>query len=85
MKAKSDAELGISHDPETRPELANLLRIFATCTNNSVENIAAIYQNKNNAQFKEALADAVIAHLQPIQSQYSVLQKNPDYVISVGF
>ena len=79
-KAKSDMEVGITYNPETRPEVANLLSIYAAVTNQSVADAAKENASLNFSAFKTRLSDALIAHLAPIARQYRVLMENPSYL-----
>lgn len=65
-KAKSDMEPGINYDIEKRPEASNLLQIFATMTDRTVEAVAKEYADSQFSTFKQDLADAAVAHLSPI-------------------
>ena len=51
-------KLQIRYDPN-RPELANLLRIFACFSDKTPEEIAKVYQDKSMKDFKEALAQEI--------------------------
>jgi tryptophanyl-tRNA synthetase len=79
-KAKSDMEEGIAYAPDTRPEAANLLTIYAAVTAQTVEQAASECASLNFAAFKARLSDAVIAHLAPITQKYNVLMQNPAYL-----
>jgi len=68
-KAKSDAIEGISYEPEHRPEVANLLQIYATLTNQTVESSVAAFASAQTSAFKASLADAAVAHLAPITAR----------------
>ncbi len=69
-KAKSDMLPGITYDVENRPEVANLLTIYATLTQQSVKDAQAEVEAMQFSQFKERLAEALIAHLAPIRVRY---------------
>ncbi len=79
-KAKSDTIEGISYDVLTRPEVTNLLTIYATVTGGSAKAAATECESLNFASFKERVADALIAHLAPISDKYRVLMQNPAYL-----
>jgi tryptophanyl-tRNA synthetase len=79
-KAKSDMVEGINYDAENRPDVANLLTIYALATNQKIEAVTNECANLNFAAFKERLSDALIAHLAPISEKYRVLMQNPAYL-----
>lgn len=79
-KAKSDMEEGIVFDVENRPEVSNLLTIYAAVTEQTVEKAQADCEGLNFAAFKERLADALVAHLSPIAQKFHVLMDNPAYL-----
>lgn len=83
-KAKTDSIIGISYD-KNRPEIYNLLNIFAAALNKKPEEIAAEYQklNTGTGKFKEDLSQAVINMLSPIQAEIKNLHNNLDEVKKV--
>lgn len=84
-KAKTDSIEGITYDASSRPEVANLVRIFAAVTNKyayiywwcgssthasrTSDEIASSYASTRIDIFKNDLADAIIAHIGPIRDQ----------------
>jgi tryptophanyl-tRNA synthetase len=81
-KCKTDSISLIAHD-ETRPEIYNLLNIFAAITNKKPEEIAKEYENSGYGKFKTDLADAIVAKLSKISQNIKYLQKDIDYVNNV--
>jgi tryptophanyl-tRNA synthetase len=81
-KAKSDAEALPSCDTECegRPEAKNLMTIYAALSNQSMDSVFAEFGGKTFAEFKGALIDVAVAHLQPITSRMNDLMKNPDEI-----
>lgn len=53
-----------------RPEVDNLVGIFAAVTNHSKADILNEYGGKGFGVFKPALADATVAHLAPVTEKY---------------
>ena len=53
-RAKSDSILGISYDPENRPEASNLLTIFAALAERPRAEIEQVYAGATFADFKSA-------------------------------
>ena len=79
-KAKSDMEPGISYDVEKRPEVSNMLNIFAAVTGEKREKIIERFANSGMAAFKTELADAVISHLAPITQKLAELKEDRAYL-----
>jgi len=79
-KAKSDMEPGISYDVEKRPEVSNLINIFAAVTGEKREQIVERFANSGMAAFKSGLADSIIAHLAPITKKLLELQEDRGYL-----
>lgn len=79
-KAKSDMEPGISYDVEKRPEVSNLINIFTAVTGGNRIQIAEHYASSGMAEFKGALADALIAHLAPITKELAKLKEDRAYL-----
>jgi tryptophanyl-tRNA synthetase len=72
-KSKTDAIVGITYEPESRPDIANLINIYSAFTGEKVEVVAAKLQNYTNAQLKDELAQVIIQGLAPIQKEYQVI------------
>jgi len=56
-----------------RPECSNLLNIYQTMTGRSQESIEREVSTMRWGQFKPLLAEAIIEHLAPLQSEYLLL------------
>ncbi|MCC7260299.1 MAG: tryptophan--tRNA ligase [Alphaproteobacteria bacterium] len=82
-KAKTDMEPGITYDEEKRPEVANLLRIFAALSGRPRAEIEKEFANSGFGQFKPALAELAITKLAPITAEMRRLMADPGYIDSV--
>ncbi|MCE3232873.1 MAG: trpS [Rickettsiaceae bacterium] len=82
-KATSDMEPGISYDVEKRPEVSNLINIFAAVTGEKRDKIVGQYATSGMADFKTALVDALIAHLSPIRAKLLKLNEDNKYLDSI--
>jgi len=82
-KAKTDHLSQISYDKETRPEISNLLDIYTSLSEESLEKTIDNYQNQGFAKFKEDLAEIIIANLQPIRDKYLKLTGDQEYLLSI--
>jgi tryptophanyl-tRNA synthetase len=82
-KCKSDAIPGLEWDNPERPECTNLLTIYQAVTGLTKEQVAAEVADLRWGDFKPRLADAVVAHLEPIQSRYHDLMEDKSYLYEV--
>jgi tryptophanyl-tRNA synthetase len=79
MKAKTDSLEYISYE-ESRPELSNLLKIFAEFSDRHIVDITSEYENLGFAKFKKDLAELVAENLGPINYSFKNYLKNKDYL-----
>jgi len=80
QKAKSDMVEGISIDIEKRPEASNLLTIYAAVTGQTIKQAEAENASLNFSAFKTKLADALIAHIDPIRLSMQKLLGETGYI-----
>jgi len=81
-KSKTDSEARIYYD-ESRPEIYNLLNIFASFANKSPLKIAEEYENSGFGKFKQDLAEVIIAELEPISIKIHNLLKEKSYLVKI--
>ncbi|MEF9974642.1 MAG: tryptophan--tRNA ligase [Clostridia bacterium] len=82
-RAMTDSENQIRFDPENKPGVSNLMSILSILTGQTMEAIAHDYDGKGYGAFKDAVADAVIATLEPIQQNYARVIDDKAYLESV--
>lgn len=82
-KAKSDMVEGLSWEPDTRPEAANLVNIYSTLSGESREAIVDRYASSGFAPFKKDLADVAVTHLAPITAKMRELMSDVGYIDSI--
>jgi tryptophanyl-tRNA synthetase len=84
-RCKTDAFTGLEWDNPQRPEATNLLTIYSAVqpTPRSKDDILREVQDMNWGQFKPLLADAVVAHLEPIQKRYKQVREDETYLMGV--
>ncbi|MFB9235892.1 tryptophan--tRNA ligase [Plantactinospora siamensis] len=78
MRAVTDSGDAVAYDPANRPGLANLLEILSACTGRSPAVLAGEFTSYG--RLKAAVADAVLALVEPVQSRYAELSREPAYV-----
>jgi tryptophanyl-tRNA synthetase len=81
--AKTDSDRNITYDPQKRPEVANLLRLIAICTDESPEAIAQRIGDGGGGKLKALLTDALNARLAPIRERRMRYAGDPAYVQEV--
>ncbi len=66
-----------------RPEALNLLNIYASITNTTMDKTLAEMSGKDFSKFKEKLTEVLIDTICPIGKKIKELNKNKDYLINV--
>ncbi|KAI9246288.1 tryptophanyl-tRNA synthetase [Phascolomyces articulosus] len=83
-RATTDSLGSISYDKKERPGVSNLLTIYSTMRDITVEEAVKEFEGiESTKQFKEQVADAVIEHISPIQAELLRLQADQGYVRQV--
>jgi len=81
---KTDAIKGLEWDNPERPEATNLLNIYlAVQPSRTREDILEEVQDLSWGEFKPLLADAIVAHLEPIQERYYSVREEDGYLAQV--
>lgn len=75
-RAVTDSGREVTKAPD-KPAISNLLDMFAAVTGREGADIESGFRGKGYAEFKMALADAVIAFLQPLQKRYADFAADP--------
>lgn len=83
QKAKSDAFPVVTYDVENRPEISNLLNIYAVLAGISREQAVAQFEGKDASTLKKQLAEVAVAHLAPITAKIRELKTDPGYIDAV--
>jgi len=82
-RAKTDAIPEIYFDPKTRPEISNLLQIYASLKQVTPTQAAGEFSQGKMTVFKDAVAEAIVAKICPIGDELRRIEKDPGYVDSV--
>ncbi len=72
--AVTDSGTDVRHDPEEKAGVSNLIEIMAVATSTSIGEIESRFDGQGYGQFKEAVAEAVVELLVPIQERYRELR-----------
>ena len=74
--AVTDSGREIVHAPE-KPGISNLIEIMSVATGDSIPQIQGRYDGHGYGAFKEEVAEAVIALLEPFQKRFRELRSDP--------
>ena len=75
--AVTDSDGTVRFDPTAKPGVSNLLQILAAVDDRSIEDVEAEYAGSGYGALKGAVADAVVALVEPIQARYATLAADP--------
>ena len=81
-RAVTDSE-GTIRFGEDKPGVSNLISIYSSCAGVSVEDTVKQFEGKGYAEFKPAVADAVISVLEPLQARFKQYIADKEYLNSI--
>lgn len=70
MSAVTDSESIVKYDEINKPGISNLLTIYASLENITIEEAEKRFANANYGTFKRAVADTVVRELESFQARY---------------
>jgi tryptophanyl-tRNA synthetase len=79
MTAVTDSGNEIKYDPINKPGISNLLTIYASIKDISIEEAEAMFKDSRYGDFKKAVADVVCDDLGAFQTRYQEIIKNKTY------
>ena len=68
---------------EVRPEAQNLLGIFASLSNSTLESSLKKFSGNNFSEFKEELSEMLVNEIMPISKEIKKLLKDESYIDSI--
>lgn len=71
MSAQTDSLAQVKYDVENQPGISNLLTIYASIADVSIEDAEAKFKDYRYGDFKKAVADVVVALLEDIQGRFN--------------
>ncbi|SHH06538.1 tryptophanyl-tRNA synthetase [Hydrocarboniphaga daqingensis] len=77
-RAVTDLGNEVRFDLGEKPGVSNLMSILAATSGESFEAIAERYNGQGYGKFKQAVADAVVGCLEPVQQRYRALREDVD-------
>jgi tryptophanyl-tRNA synthetase len=69
--AMTDDENKVYYDEENKPGISNLLTIYASLANISIDEAVEIHKDMNYGEFKTSVAEKIIEVLAPIREAYN--------------
>ena len=85
--AVTDSGSTVEYDVANKPGIANLLEIYATVQNISIEAAQNEFSGQQYGAFKSTVADAVVTEIEPIQKRFNELMNHRaelDKILKVG-
>ena len=79
----TDCDNSVIFDPANKPGVANLMSIMSALSGKTMDEISAEYDGLGYGKFKDAVADCVIATLEPIQKEYDRISADKAYLQQV--
>ncbi len=79
----SDEQANIYFDLEEKPGVSNLLSLLNATTGKSIEDLVPEYKDKMYGHLKGDVAEAVIALIEPIQSEYARIRQDIPFLNDV--
>jgi len=75
-RAKTDMGREVVFDVQNKPEVSNLMTIYAQCSGKTIEEVQATYDGQGYGAFKKDLAEVVVGALEPIQLKYKDIRSS---------
>jgi len=85
--AVTDSGTEVRYDPDEKPGISNLIELMTVVTGDSIPEIEARYDGSGYGRFKEDVAEAVVATLDPIRKRYEDIRSDVaelDRLLAVG-
>ncbi|MFC4303850.1 tryptophan--tRNA ligase [Cohnella boryungensis] len=75
-RAKTDMGREIIFDVQNKPEVSNLMSIYAQCSDKTVEQVQAAYEGLGYGAFKKDLGEVIVQALEPLQRKYADIRSS---------
>ncbi|UWI83412.1 tryptophan--tRNA ligase [Wolbachia endosymbiont of Howardula sp.] len=84
QKAKTDSIIGCNIDTLVeRPEINNLIKIYSSVSDHSIEQVCREINQHNMRRFKRELSDLIISTLSPIRIRIHDLLQDKNYLLKI--
>ncbi len=81
--ARTDARRTITYEPQSRPEVSNLVQLAALCLETTPEQVAAGLGDGGAAALKRLLTEALNERLRPVRARRREVAADPGYLRQV--
>ena len=81
-RAVTDMEAAVRYRDE-QPGIKNLIDIYSSCTGKTPEEVEKEFDQRGYGEFKEAVGEAVVSVLVPLQTRFKELEKDKAYIDGV--
>jgi tryptophanyl-tRNA synthetase len=75
--AVTDSGSEVRYDTDAKPGVSNLLEIYAATSRTPLARAEAEFAGSGYGAFKQAVADAVVECLRPVQERFAALEADP--------
>ncbi|QYR20540.1 tryptophan--tRNA ligase [Paenibacillus sp. sptzw28] len=75
-RATTDSGREVKYNPAEKPEVSNLMSIYAHCAGVTLSEIETRYEGQGYGAFKKDLAEHVVATLEPLQHKYAEIRSS---------
>ncbi len=82
-RAVTDSGTEVKYDPETKPGVSNLLRMYYALSGEPIKKIEADFSGKNYGHFKAMFAEVVISHFADFRKKKKSLMAKPKKLASL--
>jgi len=82
-RAITDMDGTVRFDPENKPGISNLMTIYSAINGKDMETIEKEFEGQGYGVFKDAVADAVIGELEPIQTRVKDLLADKEQLMKI--
>ena len=79
-KAVTDSDGIVKYDMSAKPGVSNLMAIYSTIKNISINDVEMEFEGKGYGEFKQTVADAIVDELKPIREKYNSLVNDKKYL-----
>jgi tryptophanyl-tRNA synthetase len=76
-RAVADSGREVRHDLEEKPGVSNLIELMTVATGETIAEVEARFDGQGYGDFKEAVGEALVELLAPIQERYRDLRSDP--------
>jgi tryptophanyl-tRNA synthetase len=77
MRAVADSGREVQHDRDEKPGISNLIELMTVATGETIAEVEGRFDGQGYGAFKEAVADALVELLGPIQTRFRELRADP--------